>query len=116
MNLVIQIHRDGFAPTRTGHGNAEQSVAESVEGAAVRAGNDPSGALRAQARRAPAGPASLLADGAEESLAQSTAAGNVVVTVMLLKTGPQRAAGTVTELTATADAITTEVIGQLVPE
>jgi hypothetical protein len=120
--LVIRIYRDGFPPTQTGHGNADLDVTRSADQAANRARTEQSGAVRATEQTTPSGRASMLADGGAGSLSQSTAIGNVVVTVMLFETKTPgadvgaRADELMAELAATTQAITAETAGQLVTQ
>ena len=64
----------------------------------------------------------MLADGADDSISQTTAIGNVVVTVLLFKTATPgadagaRADALMAQLAGTTEAITSEVAGQLVTE
>ena len=122
VTLLIKIHRDGFAPTRTGHGNAELDVTSNVAADAERAKTDEPGAVRVLERTTPSGRTAMLADGAADSLVQTTAIGNVTVTVLLFRSATPgadasaRADALMAQLAATTDAMTTEIAGQLVAQ
>jgi hypothetical protein len=119
VTVHIEIYLDGFAPTRTGYGNAGLRLSQGLEYNASVAKTDPAGAIRAAERTTPSGRASMLANGTENSLSQSTVIGNVVVSVLLFETkapGPAgaRADELMAKLAATTEAITSEITGQLV--
>lgn len=121
VTVLVKFYWDGFAPTRSGSGNAALDVTRSFDNDASMAKMDQSGAVRVTALTTPSGRASVLANGTDNSLSQSTAIGNVVVTVMLFETkaagpGGARADELMTKLAGTTEAITSEIAGQLVTQ
>jgi hypothetical protein len=122
VTVLIKIYRDGFAPTQTAHGNAEIDVTDIAATDAARVKTDKSGAFRAIERTTPSGRAAMSADGTADSLLQTTAVGNVSVTVMLFKSATPganasaRADALIAQLATIADAMTAEIAGQLVAQ
>jgi hypothetical protein len=120
VTVLVRIYWDGFAPTQTGLGNAEAAVTQSLTDNANRAEAELSGGIRTIERTTDSGRASMLADGAANSVSQSTAIGNAVVTVMLFETKNPgadigaRADELAAKLAPASDAITSEIAGQLV--
>jgi hypothetical protein len=121
VTVLVKIYWDGFAPTQSGYGNATLEVTRSFDHDASMAKMDESGAVRVTELTTPSGQASMQANGTDNSLSQSTAIGNVVVTVMLFETkaagpGGARADELMAKLAGTTQAITSEIAGQLVTQ
>ncbi|GIE80932.1 hypothetical protein Aph02nite_68820 [Actinoplanes philippinensis] len=123
VTVNIRIHLDGSTPHDTAYEYAERDFTKTRDQSLNMARTDPSGAVRAAERTTPSGAAVVIVDAGDDrvppevdELRQTIRIGNALITVKLYEARETEEAHPdklMTDLVATADAITAEFVEHL---